>query len=100
MLKAVGQKVGLAEVSIRLVREKARATKAGVRAQYGYFPLNQFNLDLCLDSISVLNRIPKCGQDKTLHEAFAAKQIDYMRDFQVEWGELIAVEKPKGILSM
>jgi hypothetical protein len=29
-LKAAGQKVGLAEMSIRLVREKARATKAGV----------------------------------------------------------------------
>ena len=28
-LKAAGQKVGLAEVSIRLIREKARATKAG-----------------------------------------------------------------------
>ena len=31
-LKAAGQKVGLAEVSIRYLREKARATKAGVRA--------------------------------------------------------------------
>ena len=31
-LKAAGQKVGLAEVSIRLIREEARATKAGVRA--------------------------------------------------------------------
>ena len=31
-LKAAGQKVGLAEVSIRLIRGEARATKAGVRA--------------------------------------------------------------------
>ena len=45
-LKAAGQKVGLAEVSIRLVREKARATKAGVRAMFGYMPANQFNVDL------------------------------------------------------
>lgn len=29
-LKTAGRKVGLAEVSIRLVRKKARATKAGV----------------------------------------------------------------------
>ena len=56
ILKAAGQKVGLAEVSIRLIREKARATKAGVRAMYGYIPANQFNVDLCLDTISVLNR--------------------------------------------
>jgi hypothetical protein len=34
--KAAGQKVGLAEVSIRLVRGKARATKLGIRAKYGY----------------------------------------------------------------
>ena len=54
-LKAFGQKVGLAEVSIRLIREKARATEAGVRAIYGYLPANQFNVDLCLDTISVLN---------------------------------------------
>ena len=37
-LKAAGQKVGLAEVAIRPVREKARATKAGVRAMFGYMP--------------------------------------------------------------
>ena len=47
-LKAAGQKVGLVEVSIHLIREKARATKAGVRAIYGYIPANQFNIDLCL----------------------------------------------------
>jgi hypothetical protein len=38
-LKAIGQKVGLAEVSIRLVREKARAAKAGVRAKFNNLPL-------------------------------------------------------------
>ena len=41
-LKAAGQKVGLAEVTIRLIREKARATKAGVRAMYGFIPYNPF----------------------------------------------------------
>ena len=61
ILKAAGQKVGLAEVTIRLIREKARATKAGVRAMYGFIPANQFNTDLCLDTISVLNRTTKDG---------------------------------------
>ena len=59
ILKAAGQKVGLAEVSIRLIREKARATKAGVRAMYGYIPANQFNLDLCLDTISVFTIVSR-----------------------------------------
>ena len=46
-LKAAGQKVGLAEVSIRLIREKARATKAGVKAMYGYMPANQLSVPRC-----------------------------------------------------
>jgi hypothetical protein len=98
-LKAAGQKVGLAEVSIRLVREKARATKAGVRAKFNYLPPNQFNVDLCLDSISVLNRIPKQDNDKTPYELFTGNQTDYMRDLRVEWGEPVVVKKPKEIVS-
>jgi hypothetical protein len=97
-LKVAGQKVGLAEVSIRLVREKARATKAGVRAKFNYLPPNQFNVDLCLDSISVLNRILKQENDKTPYELFTGNQTDYMRDLRVEWGEPV-VKKPKEIVS-
>jgi hypothetical protein len=97
VLKAAGQKVGLAEVSIRLIREKARATKAGVRAKYGYLPPNQFNMDLCMDSIAVLNRIPKRGQSETPYEIFTCTRIDYMRDFRVEWGEPVVMKKPKRI---
>ena len=98
-LKAAGQKVGLAEVSIRLVRDKARATKAGVRAKFEYLPPNQFNLDLCLDSISVLNRLPKQDNEKTPHEIFTITETDFMRDFRVEWGEPVVVKKPKCIAS-
>ena len=101
-LKAAGQKVGLAEVSIRLVREKARATKAakaGVRALYGYMPANQFNIDLCLDTIAVLNRTKRDGYEATPYELFTGGTIDYERDFRCRWGELIIVKKPKGISS-
>jgi hypothetical protein len=51
ILKAAGQKVRLAEVNIRIIRVKARSTKAGVRDKYGYLPPNQFNMDLCLDCV-------------------------------------------------
>ena len=94
-LKAAGQKVGLAEVSIRLIREKARATKAGVRAIYGYMPANQFNIDLCLDTIAVLNRTKRDGQNITPYEKSTGERIDYMRDFRCRWGELVVVKKPK-----
>ena len=99
ILKAAGQKVGLAEVSIRLIREKARATNAGVRAMYGYIPANEFNIDLCLDTISVLNRTVKDGYQQTPYELFTGEKIDYDRDFRFRWGDLIIVKKPKGISS-
>ena len=91
--------VGLAEVSIRLIREKTRATKAGVRVTFGYLPANQFNIDLCLDTISVLNRTRKDGQGRTPYEIFSGDGIDYERDFRCRWGELVIVKKPKGISS-
>jgi hypothetical protein len=99
LLKAAGQKVGLAEVTVRLIREKIRATKAGVRAKYGYLPPNQFNMDLCLDSISVLNRIPKHGQTKSPYERIMDKRVDWLRDLHVKWGELVVVNNPKGLTS-
>jgi hypothetical protein len=59
VLKAAGQKVGIVEVDIRHIREKARSVKAGVRDTYGYWPPNQFNLLLLDDVAAVENRIPK-----------------------------------------
>ncbi len=99
ILKAASQKVGLAEVSIRLIREKARATKAGVHSKFGYLPPNQFNVDRCLDSISVLNRIPKHDQTMTPFELMGGKCMVQLRDLHAEWGEPVVVKKPKGILS-
>ena len=74
ILKAAGRKVGSEEVSIRLIREQARATKAGVRAMYRYIPANQFNIDLCFDTISVLNRtVKKDGYQLTSYELFPGR---------------------------
>jgi hypothetical protein len=98
-VKAAGQKVGLEEVSIRLVREKERATKAGIQVKFGYLLPKQFNMDLCLDCILVLNRIPKEGLEKTPYELFTEIQTDYMQDFQVEWGQPVVVKKSKGVIS-
>jgi hypothetical protein len=97
--KAAGQKVALAEVNIREVRIKARSAKAGVRSKYNYLPPNQFNVDLVLDSIQVLNRIPKEGKTKSPYELFTGKSIDYLRDMRVDWGEPVIVERPRGIAS-
>ena len=37
--------------------------------------------------------------EKTPCEMFKNGQVDYMRDFCVEWGEPTVVKKPKGISS-
>jgi hypothetical protein len=95
-LKATGQKAALAEVNIRNIHVKARKTKAEVREKYKYLPPNQFNMDLCLDS---MNRIPKINQEKSPYELFTGKKVDYMRDFRAEWGKLIITKKPKKIAS-
>jgi hypothetical protein len=84
VLKATGHKVGLAEVSIQLIHETARVMKAGVRAKYGHLPLNQLNMDLCMGSIAVLNRIPKHDQSETPYEIFTGTNIDFISDFCVE----------------
>jgi hypothetical protein len=99
VLKAAGQKVGIAEVSIRIIREKARKTKAGVRDRYGYLPPDQWNIDLVLDTIAVYNRLTRKGQSKTPYELFTGQATDYIRDFRADWGEPIIVKKPRGVSS-
>ena len=59
---------------------------------YGYIPVNHFNLDLCLDTVSVLNKTTKDGYQLTPRELFAGERIDYVRDFTCRWGELIIVK--------
>ena len=66
---------------------------------YGYIPANQFNVDLCLDTISILNRTTKDGNLHTPYELFTGERIDYERDFRCRWGELMIVKKPKGVSS-
>jgi hypothetical protein len=46
-----------------------------------------------------MNRIPKVNQEKSPHELFTGKEVDYLRDFRAEWGEPIIVKKPKGVTS-
>jgi hypothetical protein len=93
--KAAGQKVGSAEVNISIIRMIARSTEAFVRDKYGYIPPNQFNVDLCLDFVQVMNRLPKSGQEKSPCEIITRKKIDYLRDFSAEWGEILLVKKAK-----
>jgi hypothetical protein len=56
---------------------------------FKYLPPNQFNMDLCLDCILVMNGIPKVNQEKCPHELFTGMEVDYLRDFRAEWGVVV-----------
>ena len=56
-------------------------------------------MDLCLDSIQIMNRIPKMGKEESPYELFTRKEMDYLRDLRADWGEPVIVKKPKGIAS-
>ena len=67
---------------------------------YGYIPANQFNIDLCLATISVLNRTMKDGHQLTPYELFTGESIDYEGDFRCCWGDLVIVKKPRSYWGM
>ena len=96
-LKAAGQKVGFAEVSIRLIREEARVIKAGVRAMLG-----------CIKPINLMWTMPKHHlslkpnqkgrtSSYTLRGVQQQRNRLYERDFRCCWDELVIMTKPKGI---
>jgi hypothetical protein len=99
VLKAAGQHVGLAEVTIRYIKETARSTKAGVRAIYGYLPPDSWNADLMRDSIKILNRLVKTGEAKAPWELFSGRKIDLDRDVRANCGEPILTKRRRGISS-
>jgi hypothetical protein len=52
-----------------------------------------------MDSISMLNRIPKRDYMQSPNKLFTERQSDLMHDFQVDWGKPVVVKKPKEVAS-
>jgi hypothetical protein len=79
ILKASGQKVGLAKVKIRSIRVKARSSKSGWEASMGiYLQIN--SMDMCLDYVQAMKRLPKSGQDKSPYEKLTENETNYLGD--------------------
>ena len=94
-LKAAHQKVGLAEVDIRLLKDGARATKAGVKAIFGYSPPAQWNLDLCHHVNSCQNALVRTGMSKPPAEVFTGRSLDRLRDLRgLQWGQPVLAKRP------
>ena len=68
---------------IRLVRRELEPCKEG------FIPVNEFDIDLSLGTISVLNRTTKDGYTHPPYELFTGKQIS----ITFATSELVIVEK-------
>ena len=99
-LKAASQKVGLAEVEIRYVKESARATKLGVQEQLGIDLPGHFNLDLLYDVVATQNTLVKHGSNSSPIEQFTGIKPDRLRQYRgINWGELVIAKRPKEVSS-
>jgi hypothetical protein len=49
--------------------------------------------------VQVINRIPKDGNTKNPYKEFTGRSIDFIRDFRLDWGNPIILERPQGIAS-
>ena len=98
-LKASGQKVGDIEVTIRYIREDARAVKAGVHDDFGYGPPAHWNMDLLRDVVAVRNLLPRDGQDQSPCQLMLGHHFDSERGLRVRWGEPILCKRPSRIAS-
>ena len=94
-LKASNQKVGLAEIDIRLLKDGARATKSGVREQFGYNAPPQWNQDLCHHVNSCQNALVRTGMSKSPAELFTGRTLDGVRDLRgLHWGQPVLAKRP------
>ena len=66
---------------------------------YDFISANQFCIDLCLETISVIDRTNKYGYVHTPYALLTGEHIDYERDFGCNCGELVNIKKPKMISS-
>ena len=101
--KAAAQKVGLAEIMIRLIKDTARTTKLSVRDNYGYTPPSCFDLELCHDTVTTINQWIRDGNQTSPYQLFTGKSLDKLRDLRANWGEPVVVKRPNqlttGLLS-
>ena len=94
-LNAAGQKVGEAEVSIRIIKDRMRSTYYGIRQKYNYLLPKLFFKDLFIDSIKTQNLIVRYGESKCPREFFTGSKLDPLRDLRADFGEIVLCHRPK-----
>ena len=94
-LNAAGQKVGEAEVSIRIIKDRMRSTYYGIRQKYNYLLPKLFFKDLFIDSIKTQNLIVRHDESKCPRELFTGSKLDPLRDLRADFGEIVLCLRPK-----
>ena len=96
-LTGAGQKLGLAEVSGRIVKDRCRSTLAGIQERFGYkFPAKWIPR-VVADVICILNRTTRRSESLSPSQKFFGKDsaMDLLRDLRAPIGEILLFKKPK-----
>ncbi|MEI7747149.1 MAG: hypothetical protein WCJ28_06390, partial [Actinomycetota bacterium] len=96
-LTAAGQKLGLGEVIGRIVKNRCRATVAGILEKYGYEYPTKWYTRLAADTVCVLNRTVRKGSSLSPSQQFFGPQVklDPRRDLRAAIGEVLLFKAPK-----
>ena len=102
-LTGAGQKLGLAEVSGRIVKNRCRSTLAGILERFGYRYPAKWIPRLVADVVCILNRTARRGESLCPSQKFFRLEsaLDMLRDLRAPIGEILLFKKPKrGVSSL
>ena len=93
---AAAQHVALIEALGRNCKDRGRSTLAGIQGAYGYEFPRRFVTKLHADMVSLLNRLPRPGENRSPYYKFYGKSgLDVRRDLRIGMGELLLFKRPK-----
>jgi hypothetical protein len=99
---AAGQHLGTAEVMVRVIKDKDRATAAGIEDRQSYPYPHRFYWPMTADAAKLLNGTPRRGETLSPMQKMRGVEyvLDFQRDLRARIGEVVLVKSPsKGVAS-
>lgn len=96
-MTGAGQKLGLAEVCGRIVKNRCRSTLAGILERFGYRYPAKWIPRLAADIVCILNRTARRGESLSPSQKFfgVASALDTVRDMRAAIGEVLLFKQPQ-----
>jgi hypothetical protein len=96
-LTAAGQKLGLAEVLGRIVKNRCRSSVSGILEKFGYRYKAKWFVELAGDTVKVMNRTVRRGSSLSPYQKFfgGVAGLDVRRDLRASIGEVLLFKSPK-----